>query len=289
MTMTPACVVCIFSQALRVCETLETDETIAKQVLDRVACMVPEWRFDETPPAVAARVYPEIAKILETDDIYRYVKEEATRHAEAFIPIVRQRIDQSDDRFVAALKAAVAGNVIDLAATPAFDLKEEVEKIFHTPFAHDDSESLREALKKADTVLVVGDNAGEHLFDKVMMEELKTGFPHMTLYYAVRGVPIINDVTLKEAKAAGLDAVAEVVDSGVDTPGLDLARVTESFASLYERADLVIAKGMGNYECLSDTATRPTWYLLKVKCQVVANSLGREVGDIICYKGPNHA
>ncbi|WP_353661305.1 ARMT1-like domain-containing protein [Hydrogenimonas sp. SS33] len=283
--MTPTCVTCIFSQALRVCETLKVDEETTKRVLDRVGCMVPTWRFDETPPQVAARVYPEIAKILDTDDIYRDFKQEATKGAEAFLPFVEAKIAESRDRFDAALKAAVAGNVIDLAATAQFDLEEEVGKIFDTPFAIDDSGALRAALERAERLLVVGDNAGEHLFDKVMMATLKTLFPKLRIFYAVRGRPIINDVTVKEAEAAGIGEVAEIVDSGVDTPGLDLSRMNESMRKVYESADAVLAKGMGNYESLNDTSTRPTWFLLKVKCDVVAASLGRRVGDIVCCQG----
>ncbi|WP_456451871.1 damage-control phosphatase ARMT1 family protein [Hydrogenimonas sp.] len=290
--MTPTCVTCIFSQALRVCQTLGVDDKTTKEVLDAVGCMVPTWCFDENPPQVAARVYPEIATILKTDDIYADFKKEAARHAEAFLPYVEGMIEKSGDRFHAALKAAVAGNVIDLAATRMFDLEEEVAKVFDTPFAIDDSASLREALQRAKSVLVIGDNAGEHLFDKVLMKELKNLFPHISLGYAVRGVPIINDVTVKEAKEAGIDEVAEILDSGVDTPGLDLSRASDAFKKRYHKADVILSKGMGNYECLNDTSTRPTWFLLKVKCEVVAASLGRQVGDIICYEGcqgANHA
>ncbi|BDY13349.1 damage-control phosphatase ARMT1 family protein [Hydrogenimonas cancrithermarum] len=288
MNMTPECVACIFSQALRVCETLHVDKETTKKVLDTIGCMVPQWRFDETPPQVAARVYPKIAEILQTDDIYRDFKREATEHAKAFLPYIEAMIDKSVDPFHAALKAAVAGNVIDLAATEQFDLEEEVAKVFETPFAIDDSGELRTMLESARRVLVVGDNAGEHLFDKVLMQRLKTLFPKLWIGYAVRGVPIINDVTIKEAEEAKIDEVAEIVDSGVDTPGLDLSRASGVMRAAYENADVVIAKGMGNYESLSDTLTRPTFFLLKVKCNVVASSLGRDVGDIICYKGECH-
>ena len=287
MRMTPTCVTCIFSQALRVCETLGVDDATTKKVLDAVGCSVPEWSFDETPPQVAARVYPMIAEILETDDIYRDFKEEATEHAKAFLPYIEAMIDKSVDTFHSALKAAVAGNVIDLAATERFDLEEEVAKVFETPFAIDDSGEMREMLRSASEVLVIGDNAGEHIFDKVLMQRLKTLFPQIRLGYVVRGVPIINDVTLKEAEDAGIGEVADIIDSGVDTPGLDLSRMGEEMRRRYESADLIISKGMGNYESLNDTSTRPTFYLLKVKCNVVAASLGREVGDIICYKGEN--
>ncbi len=289
MNMTPKCVVCIFSQALRVCETLHADEETTKKVLDSVACMVPRWHFDETPPQVAARVYPKIAEILHTDDIYKEYKKEATERARRFVPYIESMIERSVDPFHASLKAAVAGNVIDLAATTQFDLEEEVQRVFDTPFAIDDSGALRSLLEDASRLLVIADNAGEHLFDKVMMQHIKSIFPSIEIGYMVRGVPIINDVTCKEAKDARIDEVADIIDSGVDTPGLDLSRANAKAIEAYEKADVVIAKGMGNYESLNDNSTRPTFFLLKVKCEVVASSLGRDVGDIVCYQGECHA
>jgi len=288
LNLTPTCVTCIFSQSLRVCEKLQVDNKTTKKILDSVAGMIPEWSFDETPPQVAARVYPKIAKLLQTDDIYYDFKREATERAKAFIPFVEEMIDKHNDKFHASLKAAVAGNVIDLAAMEQFDLQEEVEKVFDSPFEIDDSEELRNILQNSKNLLVVGDNAGEHLFDKVMMKCLKNLFPNLHIFYAVRGKPIINDITIDEAIEAGLDEVAEIVDSGVDTPGLDLNRASNKMMSVYKQADVVLAKGMGNYESLNGVSIRPTFFLLKVKCSVVAASLGRNVGDIICYKESLH-
>ncbi len=285
MKLEPECVTCIFSQALRVCETLRVDKETTKKVLDAVALMVPEFSFSQTPPQVAARVYPRIAEILGVEDIYRDYKAEAVRHAAAMIGPVKKRVLESGDRLHAALKASVAGNVIDLAATHSFSLDEEVARVFETPFAVDDSEALRQMLAEAKTLLVIGDNTGEHLFDKILLEQIRALYPEVRIGYAVRGRPIINDVTLKDAEEAGIGEVAQIIDSGVDTPGFDLDRLSDEARNYYENADLVISKGMGNYESLNDVSIKPTFYLMKVKCNVVAASLNREIGDIICYKG----
>lgn len=283
MNLTPECITCIFSQSLRVCKTLGIDKHTTKRVLDRVANMVEDWSFDETPPQIAARVYPQIADILQVDDIYLNYKHQATKKALEFIPFIENMINNSSDRFIAALKVSVAGNVIDLAAMKQFDLNEEISKIFDLPFSIDDSESLRKELKRSKNLLVVGDNAGEHLFDKVMMHSFKELFPKLNIFYAVRGKPIINDVTKKEAKEAGIDEVAKIIDSGVDTPGLDLNRANKEMLTIFNRADIVLAKGMGNYESLCNT-THTIYFLLKVKCNVVASSLGATLGDIVCLK-----
>jgi len=288
LNLTPTCINCIFSQSLRVCETLKIDDKTTKKVLDSVAGMVHKWSFNETPPQIAAQVYPEIAKLLQRDDIYRDFKYEATKHAKTFIPFVKKMIDMHNDKFYASLKVAVVGNVIDLAAQKQFDLQEEVSKVFDLPFKIDDSKKLYKILQKSKNLLVVGDNTGEHLFDKVMMQHLKESFDNLNIFYAVRGKPIINDVTLKEAIDAGIDEVAEIIDSGVDTPGLDLGRASNKMLSVYENSDVILAKGMGNYESLNGISTRPTFFLLKVKCSVVAKSLDCNIGDIVCYKESLH-
>ena len=181
-----------------------------------------------------------------------------------------------------ALKIAVAGNVIDLASEITFDLDEELEKIFHTDFAVDDSKKLAALLQKAKNVVVLGDNAGEHVFDKLFVETLQKLYPQIEFFYFVRGKPIINDVTRKEAEEIGFDAVCEVVDSGVDTPGFVYSRANERAQRLFDSADVVVSKGMGNYECLIPSHKSPIVFLLKVKCNVVAAAIGKEVGSIIC-------
>ncbi|BBG66590.1 DUF89 domain of unknown function [Hydrogenimonas sp.] len=288
MKLEPECITCIFSQALRVCETLHIPKEDTKRVLDEVALMIPGFSFSETPPQVAARVYPKIAEILGVDDIYAEQKREAVKHAERLLPAVIKRVEESDDRLHAALKASVAGNVIDLAATHSFSLEEEVQRVFETPFALDDSPKLKRMLEDAGRLLVIGDNVGEHLFDRVLMEQIGKLYPAVEIGYAVRGRPIINDVTAEYAKEASIDKVAVIIDSGVDTPGFDPERLSPDARKYYESADLVISKGMGNYESLNDRSARPVFYLMKIKCNVVASSLGEKIGDIIChynYKG----
>ncbi len=285
LRLEPECVTCIFSQALRVCRTLGVEREKTKMVLDEVALMIPGFSFSETPPQVASRVYPKISELLGIEDLYKEYKKEATIHAAKLIPIVEERVFESEDRLYAALKASVAGNVIDLAATHTFDLEEEVAKVFETPFAIDDTKRLKIDLDRASSLLVIGDNAGEHLFDKLMMEQILLLFPDIEIYYATRGRPIINDITLSDAKAAGIDKIATLVDSGVDTPGFDLTRISDEARKIYESVDLVIAKGMGNYESLNDVSKKDIYFLMKVKCSVVAASLSSEIGDIICHKG----
>ncbi len=163
-----------------------------------------------------------------------------------------------------------------------FDLEEELSKVFDTNFAHDDFDVMQKKLSSSSKVLVIGDNVGEHIFDYMYIEILKELYPHIDYSYMVRGNPIINDVTMTEAKEAGFDKLCNLVDSGVNTPGFTYNRANDYSKELFDNVDLVISKGMGNYECMSESHRKDICFLLKVKCDVVANSLDKNVGDIVC-------
>ena len=282
MTIDTACVECIINQSRRVADAIGADAVLSETLTGTVQEMAPGFSFTQSPPEVAADVYEKMAEIADKQDLYDDVKEQSTQRAKEFLPVLRQEIEKSDNKLLTATKTAVAGNVIDLAAEVTFDLSEEVEKIFHTEFSLNDFDLLRSSLLKAKTLLYIGDNVGEHLFDYLYIETLQELYPKLEIYYMVRGCAIINDVTMKEARDAGFDTLCHLVDSGVNTPGFVYERANDESRELFDKADLVIAKGMGNYECLSPTHRTDIVFLLKVKCNVVASSLGKEVGDIIC-------
>ena len=282
MTIDPACVACIINQSRRVADAIHADERLGRTLVEHVEKMSRDFSFRQSPPEVAAGVYEEMAKLAAKIDLYDEVKAHSTAKAKLFMPELRETIERSKDPLLTATKIAVAGNVIDLAAEVSFDLHEEIDKIFETPFAHNDFEALKSALEGAKTLLYIGDNVGEHLFDYLYIETLQRLYPGLQVTYMVRGCPIINDVTMKEALEAGFDTLCHLLDSGVDTPGFVYERANAESRALFDSADLVITKGMGNYECLSPTHRDTLCFLLKVKCQVVAASLEREVGDLVC-------
>lgn len=282
MNIDKECVGCIINQSRRVAAAIDADNKLETALVSEVEKMGESFDFSQNPPEVAADVYENMAQIANKSDLYDEVKALSTQKAKAFMPLLRDEISHSDTPLLTATKVAVAGNVIDLAAAVNFDLDEELEKIFHTDFAHNDFRQLQDALAKADTLLYIGDNVGEHLFDYLYIETLQKLYPDLEVTYMVRGRPIINDVTMKEALEAGFDTLCSVIDSGVNTPGFVYDRANEASRLLFDSADLVVTKGMGNYECLSPTHRTNLCFLLKVKCNVVANSLGQNVGDIIC-------
>jgi uncharacterized protein with ATP-grasp and redox domains len=180
-----------------------------------------------------------------------------------------------------AIKFAVIGNVIDFGAQEQLDLNKTIQSHFHRTFGIDDFEAFEAELKTAKKLVYIGDNTGEHIFDKLLIETIKKIY-NIEIYYFVRGKPIINDVTVKEAIL--LKDVATIIDTGVPTPGFDLGYANESSKKLFNQADIVLAKGMGNYESLYDVCNRAIYYLFIVKCSVVSEAIQQNIGELIFTK-----
>jgi len=284
MLIDKECVACIINQSVKVANAIGADETLKESLHSNVSQMSKNFSFAQNPPEIAADVYEKMAQIANKTDLYDEIKELSTQKAMALVPALKEKLRYSPEKLLTATKIAVAGNVIDLAAAVEFDLEEELEKVFHTEFAQNDFRVMQAELTQAKSILVIGDNVGEHIFDYLFIEVLQELYPNAEYSYMVRGNPIINDVTMKEAKDAGFDTLCNLVDSGVNTPGFTYSRANEYSQKLFDSVDVVISKGMGNYECLNESKRENIFFLLKVKCDVVASSLGKTLGDIICKK-----
>lgn len=282
MTIQNECIGCIASQSRRVCEAIHADEILTSSIVNFVETSLQSADFTLSPPVIAAPLYEHMAVLAKTNDLYEHQKQHATDQAHTYIPFLKETIDQSNDPFIATLKTAVVGNVIDLAAEVSFDLHDAITSVFNLPFEWDDTQELKRILAHAQTVLYIGDNAGEHLFDALAIQSLQKLFPTIAFTYMVRGNPIINDVTMKEAQEAGMDKICSLVNSGVPTPGFVYSLASTEAQALFDTVDLIIAKGMGNYECMTPQKRENICFLLKVKCSVVAASLGKNIGDIVC-------
>ncbi len=282
MLIDEACVGCIINQSVKVADAINAEPSLKDELTSTIEVMSKDFSFTQNPPEIASYVYEKMSKIANKKDLYDEVKAHSTQKALSFVPLLKEKLSSSSDKLLTATKIAVAGNVIDLAAEVEFDLEEELMKIFDTDFAQNDFSKFQKSLEKAQNIVILGDNVGEHIFDYMFIETLKELYPNAEYYYFVRGTPIINDVTMLEAKEAAFDKLCNLVDSGVNTPGFAYSRATKEAQKLFDTADLVISKGMGNYECLSPSHRENICFLLKVKCGVVANSLNKEIGDIIC-------
>jgi len=285
MNITKDCVTCIVGQIDKAIAVLNLDENLSKTIKEEVLTRSKSFSFDETPPLVAKDVYEYLAKQTGFCDPLEHIKQESIKNALEFVPFVEKKIRQNDEKLFTAIKASVAGNVIDFGAKEQFSLEEEINKVFSTKFAINDYNKLLKEIEKHDDILILADNAGENVFDKILIKIITRLYPEKKITYATRGKPIINDITTKEAIQIGIDKFATVISSGVDTPGLALNRANKEFKTIFDNAKLIISKGMGNYECLESLQDKRIFFLFKVKCNVVANSINREIGDIILKRG----
>jgi uncharacterized protein with ATP-grasp and redox domains len=177
-----------------------------------------------------------------------------------------------------AIKTAIAGNAIDLGANPNFDLGKEIDLITFENINLDDLDIFRADYERADTILYIGDNYEEALFDKPLITQL---LPKKVVY-AVRSKAILNDITLEDAYYLEINNLCKVIESGSEIAGMDMQHATDEFLELYHTADLVIAKGQGNYETLLNEE-RTIYFMFKVKCDVIAKKCGHPVGTSILH------
>jgi uncharacterized protein with ATP-grasp and redox domains len=274
------CLPCFVEQALRAARIATHDERLIKQVLDEVGCMIKVTPMQSTPAESGMHIYRKVREITGVADPYKEIKKRHIAEAKALYHEMEKITAEADDPLLAAIRLAIAGNVIDLGINKTFDLVSDIRKILSQDFAVFHYEAFKAVLSQAKNILYIGDNAGESVFDKLLIRQL--GKP---VKYAVRSCPIINDVTLEDAVNSGLDAVAELIESGSEAPGTILQYSTPEFLKAYREAGMVISKGQGNYEGLSGE-NRTIFFLLKAKCPVIATDIGVNEGDIV-LKGIN--
>lgn len=284
MKIQKECEDCVLLQAKRVADILNLNEEQSNNILEIASLHVKKFDLNLPPPQNAFTLYEDIAKYLGVRDIYKDFKKHSYDNAIKLIPTCKEFLQNSKDKLHCATKIAVVGNVIDLASQAQYDLKEELTNIINLPFEIDDFDKLKSSLKSAKSLVYLADNAGEEVFDKIFIEVIKEEFKNLEVFYFTRGAPIINDLTFGEAVSAKMDEVAILIDSGVKTPGFNFESANKNALKIFQNSDLVIAKGMGNYECLSEYSGYNIFHILKVKCSVVAKALNVNLGSIICKK-----
>lgn len=239
-----------------------------------------EYRY---APAMAQTMHEIVKRHTGRTDPYREIKDRDMTAALRLEPRLMRFAEAGPDPLLSALKVSATGNVMDSALYINLDIEACITAELEKPFTTGDLEAFIGDLGTAETILIIGDNAGEAVFDKVLARELAT---HHNVTFAVRGRPIINDVTVEDARFVGIDHYATIVSTGCAAPGAILDSCSEDFRALFERADLVISKGQGNFEALSD-APRRLYFLLKAKCPKVARELDVQVGDYVLKAKPH--
>jgi len=269
------CIPCFFKQVLRAGRIATDDEAEIKKMMDELGRLLENITLDSSPPETARVIYPMISRMTGNDDPFREIKARSTAKALELLPKLKELVASSPDPLMTAVRISIAGNIIDFGVYGEVDIEGALERVMTQDFALCDYDDFRRDLERADRILFIGDNAGEAVFDRLLIERL----PVPTVY-VVRGKPIINDVTYEDAVAAGIGEVAEIVSSGTDAPGTILSTCRPDFLELLKSSSFIISKGQGNYEALSGE-NLPVYFLFMAKCRIIARHAGVSPGDII--------
>jgi uncharacterized protein with ATP-grasp and redox domains len=273
------CYPCFLRQAIEAARMSGATPSQEKSVVQQTLSLLSHMPEGATPPAIGAQVHRVVREVTGRDDPYQKVKQAATAGALAMLPALHTLIDSSEDKLETAIRLSIAGNIIDFGPNPDYDLWEVVNRVLSQDFAINDLPLLRVQLEAAESILFLGDNAGETVFDRILIEALPR-----PVTYVVRGGPVINDATYQDAVSAGIEKVGDIIDNGTRIPGTIVSECSSTFQAHFNAADLILAKGMGNYETLSATP-RPVFFLLQVKCPVIATDIGALPGSTVVKRG----
>jgi len=271
------CYPCFINQALRVVRMVSSDLVLQKKLVDRSLQILMDLPAGATPPQIAAQIHEMVREQTGVDDPFREMKFKSTQDALELYPEFQIRLLTSTDALETAVRLSIAGNIIDFGVDDTHaDLGKTVDRVLEQELGIDHLPLLRKRISEVDEILFLADNAGETVFDRLLIETLP-----VPVTYAVKGGPILNDAVREDARRAGIESVArEVIDNGSRAPGTVLELCSPSFRERFENAELIIAKGQGNYETLSDAGEK-VFCLLQVKCPVLGRDLDAPVGALI--------
>ncbi|MFW6267405.1 MAG: damage-control phosphatase ARMT1 family protein [Halanaerobium sp.] len=280
MKMRYDCLPCIFRQTLESARMVSDDQELIKDILKKYSKMLPELiDSDKKAPEISAEMQAYIKEISGVEDPYRDIKKKNLQSAFKLLPLVEKEIAEAEDPLLAALLMSAMGNSIDAGVSLNVNIKENIETALKDSFAHSDYQQFLKELEKAEELLLIADNTGEAVFDKLLVKKIKEDYD-LKITYAVRETAVLNDITAEGAKELGLDQYAEIIKSGSQAPGMLMESAGAEFLKHYQKADLVISKGQGNLEGLYGIES-DIYFLLKAKCEVIAELLKVKEGDFV--------
>ena len=289
------CIPCFFKQALEASRIAGADQKTQKKVFDKLSGILSDISLTSSPPEIGRVIYGLVNEITSKKDPYRKKKNKNNKLALKLYDRLKEKVFRSDDRLLTAVKLAISGNIIDYGVKNSLDVDKELNKILQEErktlkkenerffnFSH-----FKQVLSKAEDILYLADNAGETVFDRILIEEIKRSDKDKKVIYAVKEKPVINDALVEDAYKCGIDKIAKIISCGSDAPGTVLSLCSKYFLKVYKQSDMIISKGQGNFEALSQQK-RPIFFLFMAKCSVVAKDVGCDVGDaILLYNSTN--
>lgn len=284
MYIFPDCIPCHFNQLSRIIKSLNITDDESFVLYKKVAEAFSKMENNITPVEMADILYTVVEEQMGVTDVFYEEKRQANQMALKIMDDIEKDPSSRNWPLKTYAKLSALGNQIDLGAHDVnleqFE-REILDKAKALTFALDAFEEFEHKLKKAKTVLFILDNAGEVVFDKLFMKNIRKAYPNVVQYSAVRGRTILNDVTVTEAEYVGLGEVSQVIDSGSMYPGVVIGKTSQQFSEIYNNADLIISKGQGNFEGLSANANERLFFCLMVKCETISKYTGIPKGSTI--------
>ncbi len=271
------CIPCLINQGLNAVRKLRLDKDIEKQIALEIAKYISSFdSIDKSPAYYAYYIQSIVKRYTNCEDPFYEVKKLSNKVAlEATKNI--QSLSLEDALFLSG-----AGNAIDFAIMNPQDVSELIKQIFEMEKGKFEIDKLKEKLETSHTILIVGDNAGEIVFDKLLAKSMRE--QQKKVFYAVKGYPILNDVLMDDAKEVGMDEYCQVISNGSGKVGTDLNDCSKEFLDVFYGVDVVISKGQANYETLSG-ADRDVFFLLTVKCFPIQSEINSQKGKVcLIYK-----
>jgi uncharacterized protein with ATP-grasp and redox domains len=272
------CIPCFIRQTVDAAKLISTEPSEHKKIIREIISFIGNMDLDRPPPVLGQAIHRRIREVTCAEDPYREVKEYQNRMALSLFPMLKAEIDASSDPLMTAVRLTIAGNILSMTASgnvTESDVHNSIRQGLTGP-SYMEETAFKQAVYEAKNILYMADNAGEIVFDRLLIEQLLP----VPVTIAVRGGPVINDATVQDAYAAGLSDFVEIIDNGSDAPGIILEDCSQAFNRRFADADLIISKGQGNFETLNH-GRRNIFFLFKIKCPVIATHVGMPVGTHI--------
>ncbi|MDD5456272.1 MAG: ARMT1-like domain-containing protein [Candidatus Margulisbacteria bacterium] len=288
MKTSTGCIPCFLRQIKNYSKLLSYSKELENSLSNEIQAQLEIISFKLSPPEIANKLRQIILKHTTVLDPFFELKKESNTEVLAIYSKLKALLEFSSDKLLKSLELAIAGNIIDYGAKHDINLENEIKEILQRcdKYSLEDSQffdykGFYKDFAKAENILYIGDNCGEIVFDKLFIEEIIRQYPLKKVTFTVRAKPVINDATYEDAEAVGLADIVTVISSGCDTPGTVLKNASPEFLSKFKQADLIISKGQGNLESLSDCRDPRIYYLFVVKCDVVASHVKADKGTVV--------
>ena len=280
------CIECFWRQAEITSGLVKLTAKAKKRLNNFLTRRLSVFDFNQPPVVFGKTIYGSISREAGIKDIFAKEKKKIEKHLIKFAPYLRRILCNSQDPLRLAARFCCAANAIDFGAGRIPDLRALLSKIRHSRLRVDDFSVFQESFVKAKVILIIADNCGEAFFDRLFAEAMLKKRPGLKVYYAVRSAPIINDVLISDAKRIGINKVARLISSGCDYPGIIINKTSSYFKRIYRQADIVISKGQGNFESLSDRR-KDIYYVFKIKCPTVSDFLALPLNSLLFIRNKN--